>query len=97
MVGYKPDANKSKKILEKHLPTLEEDVKDIKGKTMSPSQSEDVYGKALDIIERNFKGKQLEKMKKQLDKTMVKMQENYGRSSTNDERPQGRSSDDEEE
>jgi len=97
MSDYKPDANKSRKILEKHLPTLEEDVKDIKGKTMSPSQSEDVYGKALNIIERNFKGKQLEKMKKQLDKTMVKMQENYGRSSTNDERPHRRSSDDEEE
>lgn len=77
-MGYKPNAKKSQKILEKHLPTLEEDVKDIKGKTMSPKVAEDTKAKALEILEKNFKGEQLEKMKKELDKTMVTMQENYG-------------------
>ena len=79
---YKPNAKKSEKILKKHLPTLEEDVKDIKGKTMSPVVADDVKSKALAILEKNFKGKQLEKMKAELDKTMVTMQENYG--DTND-------------
>ena len=75
---YKPNAKKSQKILEKHLPTLENDVKEIKGKTMSPEVAENVYEKALKILEKNFKGKQLEKMKEELSKTMKTMQKNYG-------------------
>ena len=71
-------ANKSKKILEKHLPTLEEDIKDIKGKTMSPKVAIDVNDKAMAILEKNFKGEQLEKMKEKLAETMKTMQENYG-------------------
>jgi len=70
--------NKGQKILAKHLPTLEEDVKDIKGKSMSPDVAVDVKSQALAILEKNFKGKQLEKMKAELDKTMVTMQTNYG-------------------
>jgi len=53
-------------------------VKDIKGKTMSPKVAEETKAKALEILEKNFKGKQLEKMKAELDKTMETMQENYG-------------------
>jgi len=69
---------KGEKILRKHLPTLEEDVKDIKDKTMSPEVASDVKSKALAILEKNFKGKQLEKMKKKLDETMKDMRKNYG-------------------
>ncbi len=72
-------ATKSSKILKKHLPTLEEDVKDVKDKTMSPVVADDVKGKALAILEKNFKGKQLEKMKAELDKTMKTMGKNYGK------------------
>jgi len=74
---YKPNAKKSQKILEKHLPKLEEDVKDIKDKTMSPEIAESVSEKALKILEKNFKGKQLEKMKIELEKTMKNMQRNH--------------------
>ena len=77
-MGYKPNANTSRKILEKHLPTLEEDVKDIKDKTMSPAVAASVSEKAMAILEKNFKGKQLEKMKAELAKTMEKMQQNFG-------------------
>ena len=75
---YKPNAKKSQKILEKHLPTLENDVKEIKGKTMSPEVATDVEAKALAILEKNFSGKQLAKMKEELAKTMKTMQENFG-------------------
>lgn len=77
-MSYKPNAKKSHKILEKHLPTLEEDIKDIKGKTMSPKVASDVNDKAMAILEKNFKGEQLEKMKEKLAETMKTMQENYG-------------------
>jgi len=69
---------KSEKILKEYLPTLEEDVKDIKGKTMTPEVADDVSAKALAILEKNFKGKKLEQMKEQLAKTMKTMQKNYG-------------------
>jgi len=72
MVG----ARKSKKILEEHLPTLEEDVKDIKDKTMTPEIAESVSEKADKILQQNFSGKKLEKMREQLAKTMKNMQRN---------------------
>jgi hypothetical protein len=72
-------SKKSERILAKHLPKLEEDVKDIKDKTMSPLIATDVKSKALAILEKNFKGKQLEKMKLELDKTMKTMGKNYGK------------------
>ena len=69
---------KSAKILEEHLPTLEEDVKDIKDKTMSPEIASDVKEKADKILQQHFKGKKLAKMRAELDKTMEQMQKNYG-------------------
>jgi len=71
-------AKKSRKILEEHLPTLEEDIKDIKDKTMTPTVASDVEKKALEILEKNFKGAKLEAMKAKLQETMKTMQENYG-------------------
>jgi hypothetical protein len=70
-------AKKSKKILEENLPTLEEDVKDIKDKTMSPTVAKSVSEKADDILTNHFSGKKLEKMRKQLAKTMKQMQRNH--------------------
>lgn len=68
---------KAEKILRKHLPTLEEDVKDIKDKTMTPEIAKSVSEKADEILTKNFSGKKLEKMRKELGKTMLKMQSNY--------------------
>lgn len=69
---------KSQKILEEHLPKLEDEVKDIKNKTMSPEVAEKVTDKADEILATYFKGKQLVRMRKQLAKTMKVMQKNYG-------------------
>ena len=68
---------KAQKILEEHLPSLEEDVKDIKDKTMSPKVASSVTEKADEILAKNFKGKKLEKMRIQLAKTMKQMQRKY--------------------
>jgi len=68
---------KSKKILEEHLPTLEEDIKDIKDKTMTPEIADSVSEKADKILQQNFSGKKLEKMREQLAKTMKSMQKNH--------------------
>ena len=73
---FKPSDKVSKKILEKHLPTLEEDVKDIKDKTMTPEVAESVGEKADAILSQYFKGKKLELMREQLAKTMKDMQRN---------------------
>ena len=70
---------KSNKILAKHLPTLEEDVKEIKDKTMSHAVAETVSSKADEILAKNFKGKKLEKMRAQLLATMKDMRKNYGK------------------
>jgi len=67
---------KAQKILEKHLPSLEEDVKDIKDKTMTPEIADNVSEKADKILQQNFSGKKLEKMREQLAKTMKNMQRN---------------------
>jgi len=70
---------KAQRILEEHLPTLEEDVKDIKDKTMTPEIAEQVSEKADDILAKNFSGKKLERMREQLAKTMKDMQKNRRR------------------
>jgi len=72
-------STKAQKILEKHLPTLEEDVKDIKDKTMTPEVAEKVSDEADKILQQNFKGKKLEKMREQLAKTMKDLQKNRRR------------------
>jgi len=70
--------SKAQKILEEELPNLEENVKEIKDKTMTPEVADSVTEKADAILRKNFSGKKLEKMREQLTKTMKKMQENYG-------------------
>ncbi len=65
---------KGEKILRKHLPKLEENVKELGKKEMTPEIAESVSEKALKILSKNFKGKKLEKMKIQLEKTMKDLQ-----------------------
>ena len=71
--------SKSKKILEEHLPTLEEDIKDIKDKTMTKEVAYEVSEKADAILRQNFSGKKLEKMREELARTMKNMQKNRRR------------------
>jgi len=67
---------KSKKILEEHLPTLEKDVQGLKQKDLTPKVAESVSEKADKILQQNFSGKKLEKMRVQLAKTMKDLQKN---------------------
>lgn len=68
--------NKSKKILEKYLPTLEKDVQGLKQKDLTPEVAESVSNKADEILQQNFSGKKLKKMQIQLAKTMKNLQKN---------------------
>lgn len=68
--------NKGQKILAKHLPTLEEDVKGLKQKDLTKEVAISVSEKADQILQQNFKGKKLEKMREQLAKTMKDLQKN---------------------
>lgn len=68
--------SKGTKILKKHLPALEENVKELGKKEMTPKVAETVSEKADKILRQNFSGKKLEKMRKQLAKTMKDLQKN---------------------
>ena len=79
MMSFIPSRAKSKKILEEHLPTLEQDVQGIKNKDLTPEVAESVSEKADKILAQNFSGKKLEKMREQLAKTMKDLQKNRRR------------------
>lgn len=70
---------KGLKILKKHLPTLEADVKCIKDKTFTKEIAESVTEKADKILAANFKGKKLEKMRAKLKTTILGLEKNRRR------------------
>jgi len=67
------------KILKKHLPALEENVKELGEKEMTPEVALSVHEKADKILSANFKGETLEAMRKKLRETILELQKNRGK------------------
>jgi len=68
-------SKKGDEILRKHLPKIEKHVKELGVKKMTPEIAEQTRAKADKILAMNFKGKKLEKMRKQLQATIKDLSE----------------------